>query len=425
MDISPEPEGVPPHRLPVLALLAANAVSAIGTGASTVALAWFVLQTTGSAALMGITAAAVSIGGVLSSVLGGPIVDRLGLKPASVGADVVAALAVAAIPVLQLAGVLEFWHLLLLVLLMSTINTQGDTARYALMPRLAGLAVMSMERVNSADRAIARLGQIAGPLVAGTLIALIGPVNVLFVNAATFLLSAAFVGASVPRRAGKQQPTDGEVAGAPSGYVGELLEGLRYVRGNRLVLSLVLIATLANFLDSPLFAVIMPVYAQTFYGSATSLGLVLATIAGGALIGTLAFAAVGRNLPRRLTFLSCLVIAPLLFYATLAATPPLAMLVAVAAVAGAITGPVNPLMLTVVQSNTPPHLAGRVFGALSALAGAGVPVGSVLAGVAVETLGVIPTVAAMGVIYVGAVIAMFLNPALRRMDDGARGDPPP
>jgi MFS family permease len=408
-------EGAPADRKPVIALLASNAVSSIGNAASSIALAWFVLQTTGSATLMGVAAAAISIGGVLSSVLGGPLVDRMGLKRASVVADIVSSAAVAAIPLLELAGVLEFWHVIVLALLMSSVNTQGDTARYALMPPLASRAAMTMERANSADRAIARLGQITGPLIAGVLIALIGPVNVLFVNAATYLVSAALIAASVPRSPDTQTGA-GRDAG---GYVAELLEGLRFVRGNRLVLSLVLIATLANFLDVPLFSVIMPVYAQTFYGSATSLGIVLAAIAGGALVGTVIFAAVGRSWPRRLTFLSCLVVAPLLFYGMLVTAPPLAVLVAAAAIAGAITGPVNPLLLTVVQSNTPPHLAGRVFGALSAFAGVGIPIGSVVAGVAVERAGVLPTIAAMGVVYVAAVLAMFANPALRGMDRGA------
>jgi MFS family permease len=400
------------QRRPVLGLLAANAVSAMGNATSSVALAWFVLETTGSAALMGIAAAAISIGGVFASVLGGPVVDRLGLKRVSIGGDLGAAIAVALIPALHLAGILTFWQLVVLAFLMSAVNTQGDTARFALMPLLANRADMTMERANSADRAIARGAQIAGPLLAGVLIALIGPVNVLFFNAATYVLSATIVAFAVPRAA-----TVVREAEAPrAGYVAELREGLRFVRGNRLILSLVLVSTLANFLDIPLFSVIMPVYAQTFYGTAASLGVLLSAIAGGALVGTLIFAAVGRNWPRRRTFLLALVVAPALFYTALAVTPALALLVVLAALAGGITGPVTPVLLTVVQSETPPELSGRVFGALSAIAGLGVPIGSVLWGLAIEGFGLIPTIVAMGVIYVVAVGAMSLNPALRGMD---------
>jgi hypothetical protein len=114
-------------------------------------------ETTGSAARMGITGAALGIGGVLSAVLAGPLVDRLGFKRASVLADIAADATVAAVPLLYGAGILRFWELLVLVFLLSSINTPGDSARFALIPALARQAAMSVERGNAADRAIARL----------------------------------------------------------------------------------------------------------------------------------------------------------------------------------------------------------------------------------------------------------------------------
>jgi hypothetical protein len=87
-------------------------------------------------------------------VLGGPLVDRLGFKRASVLADVTSAATVAAIPILHLVGVLAFWHILVLVFLLSSLNAQGDTAHYAMVPGLARRSAMSIERVNAADRAV-------------------------------------------------------------------------------------------------------------------------------------------------------------------------------------------------------------------------------------------------------------------------------
>lgn len=87
-----------------------------------------------------------------------------------------------------------------------------------------------------------------------------------------------------------------------------------------------------------------------------------------------------------------------------------------AILAGAAFGPVNPIFATVTQENTPPHLLGRVFGALTAIAQAAIPIGALLAGVAVQAVGLIPTIVGMGVVYVAVVIGMFFNPALRGMD---------
>jgi hypothetical protein len=61
-------------------------------------------------------------------------------------------------------------------------------------------------------------------------------------------------------------------------------------------------------------------------------------------------------------------------------------------------------------------LLGRVFGVLTAIAQAAFPIGAVVVGVAVQRAGLIPTIVGMGVVYVLVTIAMFFNPALRRMD---------
>jgi MFS family permease len=63
-----------------------------------------------------------------------------------------------------------------------------------------------------------------------------------------------------------------------------------------------------------LLSVILPVYAKTIYGSPTSLGLALGAFGAGALTGSLVFGAIGRGWPRRLTFLSCWVLGPLVIF---------------------------------------------------------------------------------------------------------------
>ena len=99
------------------------------------------------------------------------MVDRIGPKRASIAADVTSAVIVASIPTLQLLGILRFWELLVLVFLLSSVNTQGDTARSALVPGLARMAGMSRERANAADRSVVRIGALVGPVLGGILAA--------------------------------------------------------------------------------------------------------------------------------------------------------------------------------------------------------------------------------------------------------------
>ena len=100
----------------------------------------------------------------------------------------------------------------------------------------------------------------------------------------------------------------------------------------------------------------------------------------------------------------------------LAATPPLAVVVAALGIGGLIAGPINPLYATVIQENTPPQMLGRVFGTLNALAQAGIPLGAALAGFVVEGLGLVPTILGMGAIYLAVTLSMYFNPALHQMD---------
>ena len=401
-------------RGPFLALMAANAIAQVGHMMTAVAVPWLVLETTGSAVQVGLVGATVAIGSVAPALLGGPLVDRLGLRRTSIAADIVSGATVATIPVLQLMGVLQFWQLIVLVFVLSSFNAQGDTGRFALIPGLASRAALSLERSNATDRAIARAGQLAGPLLAGVLIPVIGASNVLFLDAVTFAASAILVGFGVPQAAvasaGQVQPT------TRRDYRADLSEGLRFVTGNRLILSIIVLCLVGNFFDLPLMTVVLPVYAKETFGSPQSLGLMLGSLAAGTLAGTILFGAFGRRLPRRRLFLWGWLLAILISYGALSAQVPLAVLLLAGLVGGLAAGPINPILETVLQENTPPHLMGRVVGAFLAFAQAAIPMGAAIAGFVIERAGLIPTIAAAGAVYVGVIALMFLNPALRRMD---------
>src|SRR5688572_22254617 len=106
-DASANPE---PKRLPIVALLTANAISMVGNNLGIVAIPWFVLETTGSAARTGVIAFATVLPTVIAAILGGALVDRFGKKRISVIADLVSAATVAAIPLLYETTGIEFWQ---------------------------------------------------------------------------------------------------------------------------------------------------------------------------------------------------------------------------------------------------------------------------------------------------------------------------
>ena len=337
----------------------------------------------------------------------------------------------AAVPLLFWADALPFWLFLTLAFLISMLNAPGDLARRALVPALARWAAMPLERANAADTAIPRLAQLAGPLIGGVLVAATGAANVLLLDAATFLLSAAFVAIAVPshtdaedkqsspgfRGRDHQVFADSRLMRSPARpYLSELRDGFRFIRTSGLLISLIVIASVASMLEKPLMSVVAPVYASDIYGSAASFGAMLGAFGAGALVGTLAFSVVGHRLPRSLTFLTCMLIAPVVMFGSLAATLPLPALLAALTVSGVVFGPMNALFATAIQETTPTDLLGRVIGTVSALSMVGVPLGATVVGVVVAEAGLVATLIGMGGIYLALAVAMALNPALRAMD---------
>jgi MFS family permease len=394
-------------------LLGANAVSETGNVLAFVAIPWFVLQTTGSAARTGVAGGAFLLAAVAAGVAGGPVVDRIGFKRASIIADLAGAVTVALIPLLYHTQGPSFWQLLVLVFLGGFLDAPGHTARQSLIPDLAGRAGMGIERANSAFQGIQHASFLFGPPLAGVLVALFAPGNVLWIDAATFFVSAALVAALVPAvypRSG----TDAEHRRA-GGYLAELVEGLEFVRRDRLVFWMFGIGVVANFLVLPLFAVVLPFYARQTYGSAVDLGLMLGGFGSGALAGTVLYGTVGHLLPRRATLVSAIVLLGLPFW-VLVAAPPLGVAIGALFVAGFALGSPNPLTYSVLQERTPPRLLGRVLGAGVSLSMVAAPVGLVLCGYALEIVGLRLTLAGICACYLVVGLLSFLTPALRELD---------
>src|SRR5207249_3590299 len=102
------------NRLPILGLLVANTISQVGSALTFIAVPWFVLQTTGSAAKTGLTGVFEALPFIIAGIFGGTLVDRLGFKRTSILADLTSGLTVALIPLLYHTVGLAFWQLLAL-----------------------------------------------------------------------------------------------------------------------------------------------------------------------------------------------------------------------------------------------------------------------------------------------------------------------
>ncbi|MEO6893056.1 MAG: MFS transporter [Ktedonobacteraceae bacterium] len=401
------------RRLPLYTLFSANTISVTGSSLTLIAVPWFVLQTTGSAARVGFTGVAEVLAIIVAGLLGGVLIDRLGYKRSSVLADLASGVAIALIPLLYYSVGLDFWQLLILVFCAALFNAPSTSARVALLPDIAGPAGMPLERANALLHAIERGSRLLGAPLAGILIALLGTSRVLWLDAASFVVSALLIGLVIPRSRPKEvSPATTKASG---GYLAELGAGLGFIRHNRLMLAIVLTIIITNFLDSPLGAVVMPVYAKQRFGSPQALGLIEAAWGGGALVGALIYSALGPRLPRRATFIGAFILIGLPFW-LLSLLPTLPFTMTAMAIIGAGSGPINPLLWTLGQECVPAEMRGRVFGAIGAAAFAALPLGLILAGYLVDAVGLRVTFLIIAACYLIVTLSMLFNRALREMD---------
>ena len=249
----------------------------------------------------------------------------------------------------------------------------------------------------------------AGAPLAGVLIALFSAPTVLWLNATSFVVSALLILFAVPRAAAKEDEGEGE------GYFAELVEGLRFIRADRLIRTLIIVVMITNFLDGPLFAILIPVYALEVLDSSVALGVIIGVFGAFALMGALLFGAVGHRMPRRATFVTGFLVLGGAMVA-FALFPPLWVIVPVMAIAGFAAGPINPLMSTINYQRIPEEMRGRVFGAAMSGSFVAIPAGMLLAGYAVEWFGLREVLAGVAVAYVAVGIAIAINRELRTMD---------
>ncbi len=141
-------------RRELVALVGANLLSNLGSRISIIAIPWLVLETTGSPAKMGLVAAAETLPYLLSSGLGPPLADRIGLRRTSILADLGSAALMVAVALTPWLG---FGALLILVALVGALRGIGDRVKQAMFRPAAEAAGVRLIRLTSIYDGLSRL----------------------------------------------------------------------------------------------------------------------------------------------------------------------------------------------------------------------------------------------------------------------------
>ena len=400
-------------RRSLIALVAAEVISSLGTLMTVVALPWFVLETTGSPQRMTVVLAAEAAPLALLALVGGRIATRLGARRTMLVCDALWAPATAAIPLLHAAGALSFGLLVALAFVCGIPAGAHFGAQSAIVPELLGEETAGVARVNALFQTASRLTYFAGPAVGGVLLAAAGAPFVMLVDAATFAVSFVLVAVFV-------RPRPAAAAGGAGEAVPRLGDGLALLRHDAVLRPL----TFAQFLSQAAFMAMnaaVPVLAFTEYGrDATLAGVLLGAWGGGAMLGGIvAFRIVDAHDPLRLGALAwALQAAPLWL---LAAGPAPAVAVAALALSGLGNGIRVPPLFGVMTIRIPaPVRAGTMTVSYSFVFASGF-LALLAAGPLLDRVGAAPVFAAV----FAAVATVQTLAALVVGRVALRGAPPP
>ncbi|MBB2794045.1 UNVERIFIED_ORG: MFS family permease [Rhizobium pisi] len=403
---------------PFLALAAAETLSLSGTRLSTIAIPWLVLSTTGSPVLTGLIAMMEMLPYVVARALGGPLIDRVGPKRIAVCCDVASVAVVALVPLLDFFGLLGMPALLPVVFAMGVLRGPSDAAKQAMVPDIAALAAVPLERVTGVVAAIERLAATAGAAGAGALIGLIGPGQALLVNAASFAAAALIVGAGMPgsRRICEPCGTQDARTGAATSYLEELREGWRFLRGDAVLVGIAAMVAITNLLDQAYHAVLLPVWTRESGHGPELLGAMLAVFTGASIAGAAIAAAAGERLPRLTVYTVAFLLTGCPRFLVPALDAPLALVFTTLAIAGFASGFLNPILSAVIFERIPKPLTGRVSALNVAFCFALVPFGGLVGGALISTIGLAAALLFTGLAYLAATLAPLALKSFREFD---------
>jgi MFS family permease len=376
----------------------------MGDGLTKVALLWFVYQLTGSALKMTTVGVLQTLPPLLLGPLLGVYVDRLPKKPLMIWVDLLRTCLIPLIPLLYGLGVLTLTWLYVIVFLIAIVSTAFGPALASVVPAL--VQPTQLTAANALIQTTAHIGVLVGPMIGGLMIALIGTQNVLYVDAATFLVSAVcLLLIRMPLGAATfDTPT-------PVTTIGEdLLAGIRFIQ--RPTILTLFLTTALYMLGTSSFILLLPVFATVHWGaSPVWLGWLWSAWGAGMLLTSAQLTLVKqREIGERLQLLvGALTLSGVAISGLSLLHSPLMALVLVPVV-GVSSALFTPLLWSLLQEMTPHHLLGRVMTMMNTAAMAASTVGMTICGWATDTLGTSVSLITIGLGLLGtaAVIRGFL-----------------
>ncbi len=372
-----------------------QAVALIGMWMQMTAQSWLMYRLTDSAAMVGLLGAAQTGPGLFVGPFAGALADRLDRRRLLMTAQLASGVPALAIGVLVLADRMNPWLLVALAL-------ASGIARSAEMPVRQALVPVLVEREHllnaiSLNSALFNSARVVGPALAGAVMAVSN-------EGWCFLANAASYAAPISALAAMEFPAFVPPARRAGGMLGEVLEGVRYVRAEPFVFALMAALALASLVAMP-YTVVLPSFArEVIGGGAGTYSALTSSVGVGAFATAIALASRrGHGGLERIPALGAALFAGGLLLLSQATSRAVAMPILVMVGIGFMAQMTT--TNTLLQLRVPDRLRGRVMALHSALFLGAVPIGGLAAGALADRVGEAAVFATGGSLLLAGSIA--------------------
>lgn len=372
----------------------------LGVQFGVLSLTWLVLDTTGSAAKIGVVLAVYAAGDMLASPLVGILLDRWPRKALLNGDNIVQGLIFATLATLFMLHRLPFVLLLVLVVAAGALSPLAYIGRMIILPNV--VAHDQWESANTVMQLNMNMVTLLGPALGGVLVAAIGVGATLIITAACFAVYFATLTLIPTASFSGNEPLH-----TPASFKHDLLHGWKFIGQTPLLLTLVVVTLMFSLTYGPLEPALPVMVKQVFHQGPETLGLLWSGFAAGAILGTLLWGRWHPLWPLR-EVVSAIIILWGLFSGAVGLTSHAWIAAGLLALGGLAYAPYMILFSLWRQKLVPDFMRGKVFGTINGLTGLGLPVGQALGGMLVGVIGPAGTVEFGGAACVALGIIAFL-----------------
>ena len=388
-------------------LWSGQTLSRLGDFVYEIALAWWILQKTGSAEAMGLMWVFVITPSVLLLLLGGAVVDRFPRVPLMLISDAGRALIVALVAALAYFDQLQLWHIYASSFFFGMVDAFFNPAYTAIIPQI--VPAEDLPSANALTSISANLGRVVGPALGAGIIAWVGTSAAFIINGASFLVSACFLIPLIFASIARPEPSENHI-------LADIRAGFGVVASTPWLWISIIVFSLINVTLIGPYVVAMPFLVTDFMkADVTRLGLILSIFPIGYLIGG---AWLGRfhKLPRRGMLMNAALALGAIMLGLYGLHLPLWILIAAALVNGVALQAGALAWTTIMQEKIPNEQLGRVA-SIDQMGSTGLmPVGMYVAGALTKTIGPSPVFLIGGAVTALVGLMAIMYPAIRELD---------